>query len=539
VSHLANDQDLAPPAADDGEEGALSRDELKRRASGGIFIVGTRGLAILLIGFGGNVVIARLLTPHDFGLVAIGMAFVVFASLLADGGLGAGLIRRAEPPDIEELQALTALQLAVSTGLALAIAAVAIPFGEAGWVTAVMVCSMPLAVLQFPGRILLERSLSYRPLALVEVSQVLTYYAWAIGFVVAGFGVWGLASATVAMRVAAALIMIRVSPVGLVRPRFHWSRIRPLIGFGVRFQATSATWLVRDQGLNAAIAAIASISTLGLWSLARRLLEVPFLLFDSLWRVSFPTMSQLMAAKSDVAPLIERAVGMAAVGGGVVLVGLAGSHPRPVRRAMAWGERRHSLGLPRSWHRRIDLRCHSGVPLRGGRCVSRAARQPVRHDRVVRSGDPAPPAHRRLCGRCRLVCGGRRPGGRPLSSDAQVDARAPGRPARRTLGRRNVLGRSGLAGRRPRRRQSPVRRRRGRCRRSLLPGEPSDHPPGASVRDVPIRPGIDAGCSVSQCFDARRIGWTRGREQVPRSGTRRPRDRPGRHMLTRVPFRIR
>jgi polysaccharide transporter, PST family len=327
VSHLANDQDLAPPAADDGEEGALSRDELKRRASGGIFIVGTRGLAILLIGFGGNVVIARLLTPHDFGLVAIGMAFVVFASLLADGGLGAGLIRRAEPPDIEELQALTALQLAVSTGLALAIAAVAIPFGEAGWVTAVMVCSMPLAVLQFPGRILLERSLSYRPLALVEVSQVLTYYAWAIGFVVAGFGVWGLASATVAMRVAAALIMIRVSPVGLVRPRFHWSRIRPLIGFGVRFQATSATWLVRDQGLNAAIAAIASISTLGLWSLARRLLEVPFLLFDSLWRVSFPTMSQLMAAKSDVAPLIERAVGMAAVGGGVVLVGLAGSAP--------------------------------------------------------------------------------------------------------------------------------------------------------------------------------------------------------------------
>jgi O-antigen/teichoic acid export membrane protein len=92
-------------------------------------------------------------------------------------------------------------------------------------------------------------------------------------------------------------------------------------------QAAAATWLVRDQGLNAAIAVIANVSTLGLWSLARRLMEVPSLLFESLWRVSFPAMSQLTPAKEDVAPLIERAVGMAAVGTGVILTGLAGSAP--------------------------------------------------------------------------------------------------------------------------------------------------------------------------------------------------------------------
>jgi polysaccharide transporter, PST family len=309
------------------DAGALPREELKRRASAGVLIVATRGVAILVISFVGNVIVARLLTPHDFGVVAIGMSFVYFVSMLADGGLGAALIRRPEPPAREELQALMGLQLALTVALALLVAAGAAPFGRSGWVVALMVSSMPLAMLQFPGRILLERSLLYRPLAVVELTQVLVYHAWAIGFVIAGFGVWGLASATVAMRAAAALVMAAVCPAGVVRPSLSWRRVQPLLGFGVRFQAASAMGFIQEQGLNACIAVIASVSTLGLWSLARRLMEIPFVLFDSLWRVSFPTMSQLVAAKENVAPLIERAEAMTAVASGLILTALAGSAP--------------------------------------------------------------------------------------------------------------------------------------------------------------------------------------------------------------------
>jgi polysaccharide transporter, PST family len=316
---------VVPPTP--GNADALPRDELKRRASTGVFIVATRGIAILVVSFVGNVVVARLLTPHDYGLLAIGLSFVYFVSLLSDGGLGAALIRRPRPPAREELQALMGLQLVVTVVLALLVAACAAPFGRPGWVVALMVASMPLAMLQFPGRILLERSLRYRPLAAVELTQVLVYHAWAIVFVVAGFGVWGPASATVAMRAAAAIAMAVACPAGVVGPRLGWRRVRPLLGFGVRFQAASATGLIQEQGLNAGIAAIASVSTLGLWSLAKRLMEVPLVLFDALWRVSFPTMGQLVAAKEDVAPLLERAVSMAAVVSGLILAALAGSAP--------------------------------------------------------------------------------------------------------------------------------------------------------------------------------------------------------------------
>jgi O-antigen/teichoic acid export membrane protein len=316
----------APPSGEHAD-GLLPWEELKRRASAGVFIVGSRGIAILVLALVGQVVLARLLTPADFGAVAVGLSFVMFVNLLTDGGLGAGLIRRAEPPDRRELQALTALQVSVASALALAVAAVAPLFGHTGWVTALIVASTPLLALQIPGRIVLERALAYRRLAVVEVSQVVVFNAWAIGWVLAGAGVWGLASAALARSVVGVAAMAWASPVGVPRPRYSWSRIRDLTGFGARFQAVTAVWLVNEHGLNTAIAATAGVSTLGLVSVARRLLEVPNLLFQSLWRVSFPTMSQLVARKDDPAPLIERAVALTAVGAGILLTGLVGGAP--------------------------------------------------------------------------------------------------------------------------------------------------------------------------------------------------------------------
>jgi O-antigen/teichoic acid export membrane protein len=323
----AGEPNQASSTSSGAQPGPLPRHELRRRASAGIVIVFSRGIVILVLGFGANVVLARLLTPHAFGLVAIGMAIVLFGSLIAEGGLGAGLIRRAEPPTVDELQALTGFQLGVAVGLTIASAAVASPLGEVGWVTTLMVASMPPTMLQLPGRILLERSLSYRPLAAVELSQVFVYNVWAVSLVVLGFGVWGVASATVAMRIAGVLIIARVSPVGLLRPRFSWRLVQPLLGFGLRFQATHATWVVGQQGLSISLAAVAGVSTLGMWSLASRVMQVPSLLIESFSRVSFPTMVQIHAARENAGPLLERAVGMVAVGLGIILTSLAGSAP--------------------------------------------------------------------------------------------------------------------------------------------------------------------------------------------------------------------
>lgn len=301
--------------------------QVKQRAAAGLVVVGSRGVAILLIGFASYTALARLLSPREFGLIAIGLAFTAIIGLAADGGLGGALIRRAEPPTREELQALTALQVGVATGLALLTAGVGIFLGDARWITTIMTAAMPIVALQMPGRILLERSLNYRSLAVIEIAQVVCYHGSAVGLVLAGFGAPGVACAWVIRAAVGTVIMARLSPVGLLRPRFAWRLIRPIVGFGVRFQAASASLLVSEQGLNWTIASVASVSTLGLWSLTRRLLEIPMLLIQTFGRVSFSSMSRLVELKQDCARLIERAVGIAVVGTGIALTGLTGSAP--------------------------------------------------------------------------------------------------------------------------------------------------------------------------------------------------------------------
>jgi len=305
----------------------LPRDELKRRASSGVLIVGTRGAVIALIALIGQILLARLLVPEDFGAVAVGLATVAFVNLLADGGLGAALIRRDEAPERKELQALTALQITETTLIAGVVTALAPAFGHVGWVTALIVASTPLLAMQIPGRIVLERALAYRRLAVVEIVQVLVFNIWALAWVLSGAGVWGLASAPIARSVAGVLAMAWASPVGVPMPRYSWRRIRALVGFGLRFQAVTGLWLVRQQGLNFVVAGMSGLSTLGLVSVARRVLEVPHLLFGALWRVSYPTMSELVARGERVTSLVERAVGITAVVAGATLAGIAAAAP--------------------------------------------------------------------------------------------------------------------------------------------------------------------------------------------------------------------
>ena len=60
----------------------------------------------------------------------------------------------------------------------------------------------------------------------------------------------------------------------------------------------------------------AGVPALGVWNVANRILQVPFLLLSSLWRVSFPGMSRLVEARENVGQTIQRVVAMVAVAAG-------------------------------------------------------------------------------------------------------------------------------------------------------------------------------------------------------------------------------
>lgn len=301
--------------------------ELKQRTVSGVGIVVLQGLLLRGVAFVGLLVLARQLTPRDFGAVAFGLTITTVARLFSDGGLGTALLRRPAPPTRLELQSLLGFQVAVSIPLAVTASVVGPWAGRPGLVCAIMVWTLPIGALKVPGSILLERHMKFAQRVRVEIVETFVYYAWAISAVGMGYGVLGLATGTLIGAVAGVAVMATVSPIGVPIPRFSIRTVKPLLRFGFQFQGVSAVSLLRDQGLNLTVMSIAGIGVLGLWNMAYRFLSIPFLLFEALWRVSIPATSMLMRSGSEVAERVQKVLSAASVATGMVLAPLAASAP--------------------------------------------------------------------------------------------------------------------------------------------------------------------------------------------------------------------
>jgi O-antigen/teichoic acid export membrane protein len=296
-----------------------------------------RGTLILGFGVAANIVLARLLVPRDFGVVALGTALLALGGYLSDGGLGAGLIRRGEPPTRRELETVNAAQLAITLAITALCFGAAIPLGRDALVVAAMVATLSITILKVPSIVVLERRLDYRVIATADLLEALAFYAVTLATVAAGAGVWGFAIGMLARACAGTATIALRGPVGLVRPRWSWPDLRPMLRFGAKFQAVAVTALVRDQGLNVGIAIVAGVATLGVWNLAWRVLQVPFMVFGTLGRIGYPTMARLLGAGQDPKPVIERGMAALAVVTGAMMVAVTGLAPAlPVLLGDGW-----------------------------------------------------------------------------------------------------------------------------------------------------------------------------------------------------------
>ena len=315
----------------DGPQGSdtfdLSRDDVRRRSLAGVLYITSSGFANLLIGFVGNLALARMLTPDAFGVVAVGLTVTLLGTAVADGGLGAGMIRRPHPPTRSELRTLNGIQLAIALMICLPVAFISLGFGTTGAVTAIMIASLPIITLQTPGRVVLAREMRFDRQALVDSGTQASFYAFSVTAVALGAGVWGLATGSVVRAIVGVLLQAVLS-IGFLHPSLRgWRAFGELFRFGLRFQANWFAFVAREQTLNIVVAIIAGVAVLGLWTLANRLIQIPALAFFSLYTVGFPAMANLLARGEDVGPIIVRTVRRASIVATLVFPAFAAASP--------------------------------------------------------------------------------------------------------------------------------------------------------------------------------------------------------------------
>lgn len=300
---------------------------IRQRAVTGVASLALREAAIRGLGLLGNLVLARLLVPSEFGAVAFGYTLMGFSSLIADGGLGAALVGRADRPSNGELRALLGFHLMATSAAVLLIATTSAFLGQVGVLATVMALSLPLSALKLPGALMLEREMDYRLIVRSDIAEILVYNVSAIALVALGFGVWGVAVAVVLRMATGAVLVMTFGPVGWLLPRASFSTIRPLLRFGLQFQGVNIIGTLRDQGLNLLAAGVGGLAVLGIWSFAGRLLQGIFLILNQLWRVSFPAISRLLSTKAPIVPALERSLEISSTALGFVVLAIGGAAP--------------------------------------------------------------------------------------------------------------------------------------------------------------------------------------------------------------------
>ena len=225
-----------------------------------------------------TIVIARKLSPEDYGVVGSAMVLVGLLMLVTEGGLGPSLVVQRERDDVVIRQAHGA---SIALGLALAVVMLmaAYPlsrfYGEPR--VAPMIASLSL-VLVFSGMnaipiALMQQRLDYRRLAAVDFAKAVVQGAVVMTGALFGYGAWALAFGLLAGQFTVVLLLRRLSSLSPLRP----TRIQlgPTARYARYLVTGSLAWYLYTTADFAVVGRVSGIVALGYYQFAWNVSQLP------------------------------------------------------------------------------------------------------------------------------------------------------------------------------------------------------------------------------------------------------------------------
>ena len=245
-----------------------------------------------------SIVLARLLVPEYFGLLAMAQVFVGFADTFSRMGFNQAIVQRKQISE-ELLSSLFFVTLAVSCLIAVILACASPVFA---WiyrnpeVTPIVATLSLIFILRAPCLVpaaLLTRRLAFNRLAIIDISIATLTAVAAITLARFGWGVWALVWPTVAGPLIR-MPMLYVASGWRPRPLFRWSEVRSVMGFGANLTGFNIFNYFSRNADNFIIGAFLGPIPLGYYSLAYGILLRPRnAVSNVLGRVLFPAFSRM------------------------------------------------------------------------------------------------------------------------------------------------------------------------------------------------------------------------------------------------------
>lgn len=280
--------------------------------------------------------LSRLLTPEEFGLVALASVFVALTKLIAEQGLADALVQRAE---LEPEHLDTAFWLSVVVGAVLAILLAA-----SAWLIADLVNEPDVApvimwlstILLFTGfssvqRAILARDLRFASLAARTLTSVVVGGIVGVLAAVAGFGVWSLVAQLLTIEIVGVIALWTASD---WRPRLRFSRrhLRDLVSFGANVVGYRFLRFTNTRIDNLMVGSFLGATALGFYVVAYRLLDLLInLTTATIGSVAFPVMSRIQEDRPKVQNAYYKSIRLTSVMAFPLFAGLIAIAPEATR----------------------------------------------------------------------------------------------------------------------------------------------------------------------------------------------------------------
>jgi len=205
-----------------------------------------------LIAWTSTFLVIRMLSPADYGLVAMTGVVLTFLALFNGWGFASALVRDEKTDTVRIGQAFGMLIL-MNGGLAAAQLAAA-PFAAAYFhqpmvadllrIQAAFFLANPFIAL---GHALLVRRLEFKRQARIDLVAAGASAVTALGCAYAGLGVWTLVAAPAMLWYCRAAGYAIAAKLWRIRPRFHFKGAGSMLRYGTAMVAVQACWFVQSQ----------------------------------------------------------------------------------------------------------------------------------------------------------------------------------------------------------------------------------------------------------------------------------------------------
>lgn len=229
------------------------------------------------IGLISTLILARLLLPADFGVIAMALSFVVMAELLMAFGFDVAIIQNQSATE-EHFHSAWTCNLLLGLFVTLLMLALAAPIAdfyrrpELVWVVCALAFGPLLAGAENIGVVAFRKELDFRREFKFQLTRKLIGFAIVVPLAFMLRSYWALVAGILFSKFAGVVISYRMHP---FRPRFGLSRARELIGFSRWLLVNNLVGFLKEHSSVFFVGRLLGPASLGSYTIAYELASLP------------------------------------------------------------------------------------------------------------------------------------------------------------------------------------------------------------------------------------------------------------------------